>query len=200
MASIVKEIDNNYKLFNYRTIVMYSTIVLNSHDAPQPRIRREHIAADKLNITNPWFVKNFINTVHHSSTAIPQILSEKCQLDQQQYKLSSTVNSNVQQHDVHNHTLPIKADDDGWYNTQLSIVQPYTPITSTTKAVPAIAYDKYSENGNKQQRINIQSSSFYYGCVCGHNFIYRPYDDLSDNSVGSNFIAKSPVVNIQLRY
>ena len=117
-------------------------------------------------------------------------------------------------------SLAISNDDiwDGWYkmialsttdvmnrgDSQSLFAYPSTPFTNppalSTTTIPTTSPEISSSNTEETvmiHRVNIRPSPFEHGCICGHNFIYRTYDDRP--SMDSKFAAKSPVVNIQLR-
>jgi hypothetical protein len=49
------------------------------------------------------------------------------------------------------------------------------------------------------QRINVNSSPFNHGCICGHNFMYRIYDNTAIKPQSTPFVPRTPVVQIKLR-
>lgn len=53
----------------------------------------------------------------------------------------------------------------------------------------------------KNCKLELMPSPFPYGCVCGHNLIYREHIEQISNKkqFGLNFVPKSPVVEIMLK-
>lgn len=205
---------------------MYNAVVLNAYDQPQLRSHREYrdcvasnipnipvnksdIMTVKSNITNAWFGEDFINNEYQQTapTTLPWLVEAQLQSKNRLYRQSShselyplqnkvykpsTILTVKQEDDRHSASSTLAPEqNDGWYNAQ-----PVTPTIdepcNTTVNVDQPATVR------KLQRVNAQSSPFYYGCMCGHDFIYRPHDtERNDTKLEVSVV--SPIVNVRLR-
>ena len=202
---------------------MYNAVVLNAYDQPQLRSHREYrdcvasnipvnkldIMTVKSNITNAWFGEDFISNKYQQTapSTLPCSLEARRQIQNRSYRQSSDSELYALQNKVYKPStiLTVKQEDDWhsasstlgpeqndrWYNAQPVIPTIDEPCnTNVNVDQPATV--------RKLQRVNVQSSPFYYGCMCGHDFIYRPHDaERNDTKLEVSVV--SPIVNVRLR-
>lgn len=190
---------------------MYNAVILNAHDQPQLRSRgyRDHVASNipviksdlmstKSYVTNRWFDGD---SMANKSSTVPTSLPWLVEAQNRSYS-----DWHPPQNKIYNYyDVPCSSSDqqdNGWskidaieptiINAGLStITQPCSAITNTGLSTPSTAI-------NTLQKVNVESSPFYYGCSCGHNFVYRSFDP-ERNDPKLDVIMKSPVVNVRLR-
>lgn len=156
--------------------------------------------------TLPWLVE----AQHQSQTTpttLPWLVEAQRQSQNRSYRQSSYGDCYELQNKTYNPvTTPMAEDNcrnpnsvsaheqnDGRHTVQLvttPIGESYTPTSNVIQPTSPIT--------NKLQRVNTQSSPFYHGCMCGHDFMYRPFDP-ERNDAKIEVAVKSPVVNIRLR-
>lgn len=72
-----------------------------------------------------------------------------------------------------------------------------SPLMCTYKTEPNT--ENIAQPAQIMQRINVNPSPFKHGCVCGHDFKYRAYDDGVTPTPVMPFIPKTPAIQIKLR-